>query len=171
MSGHVQRAKGDPEAQRKSSLSDCTWLQNENGSFNLEALNFLMHFREPGSSLYCLHILIFFLFLIFLLLFFLSFSHSFIFSCHTFGHKTSTSEFWFFYLLPFEPFFLNCSPLNSKNCIVPTSSPMLRRCSSSSKEVINKVGTGNSFPWRDTWILQCWHRLVIFLELMIHSQR
>jgi hypothetical protein len=51
MSGHVQMAKGDPEAQRKSSLSNCTWLENENGSFNLEALNFLMHFRELGSSL------------------------------------------------------------------------------------------------------------------------
>jgi hypothetical protein len=44
MSGHVQMAKSDPEAQRKSPLSDCTWLENEYGSFNLEALNFLMHF-------------------------------------------------------------------------------------------------------------------------------
>jgi hypothetical protein len=26
--GHVQMAKGDPEAQTKSSLSDCTWLEN-----------------------------------------------------------------------------------------------------------------------------------------------
>jgi hypothetical protein len=42
--GHVQMAKSDPEAQRKSSLSDCTWLENEYGSFNLEALKFLMHF-------------------------------------------------------------------------------------------------------------------------------
>jgi hypothetical protein len=25
--GHVQMAKSDPEAQRKSSLSDCTWLE------------------------------------------------------------------------------------------------------------------------------------------------
>jgi hypothetical protein len=50
--GHVQMAKSDPEAQRKSSLSDCTWLENEYGSFNFEALEFLMHFREPGSSLY-----------------------------------------------------------------------------------------------------------------------
>jgi hypothetical protein len=50
--GHVQMVKSDPEAQRKSSLSDCTWLENEYGSFNLEALKFLMHFREPGSSLY-----------------------------------------------------------------------------------------------------------------------
>jgi hypothetical protein len=45
-------AKSDPEARRKSSLSDCTWLENEFGSFNLEALKFLMHFRELGSSLY-----------------------------------------------------------------------------------------------------------------------
>jgi hypothetical protein len=35
--GHVQMAKSDPEAQRKSSLSYCTWLENEYGSFNLEA--------------------------------------------------------------------------------------------------------------------------------------
>jgi hypothetical protein len=26
-------AKSDPEAQRKSSLSDCTWLEDEYGSF------------------------------------------------------------------------------------------------------------------------------------------
>jgi hypothetical protein len=25
--GHVRMAKSDPEAQRKSSLSDCTWLE------------------------------------------------------------------------------------------------------------------------------------------------
>jgi hypothetical protein len=25
--GHVQMAKSDPQAQRKSSLSDCTWLE------------------------------------------------------------------------------------------------------------------------------------------------
>jgi hypothetical protein len=47
--GHVQMAKSDPEAQRKSLLSDCTWLENEFGSFNLEALKFIMHFRELGS--------------------------------------------------------------------------------------------------------------------------
>jgi hypothetical protein len=98
MSGHVQRAKGDHEAQRKSSLSDCTWLENENGSFNLEALNFLMHFRGPGSSLYAYSYFFFFsyfsfflsfiLFLIFLLL---SFPHHFF--CHTFSNETFTSEF------------------------------------------------------------------------------
>jgi hypothetical protein len=162
MSGHVQMAKGDPEAQRKSSLSYCTWLENENGSFNLETLNFLMHFREPGSSLYAYSYFFFFSyfsFFLFLIIFF----------CHTFGNETFTSEFWFFLFAPLWTFFY-CSPLNSKNYIVPTSSPMLRRCSSSSKEVINKVGTGNIFPWRDTWILQCWHRLAIFLELMIHFQ-
>jgi hypothetical protein len=49
--GHVQMAKSDPEAQRKFSLSDCTWLESEYGSFNLEALKFLMDFREPRSSL------------------------------------------------------------------------------------------------------------------------
>jgi cellulose synthase/poly-beta-1,6-N-acetylglucosamine synthase-like glycosyltransferase len=75
MSGHVQMAKSDPEAQRKSSLSDCTWLENENGFFKLEALNF----REPWSSLYAYSY--FFFLLIFLLLFFLSF---FLFLIHSF---------------------------------------------------------------------------------------
>jgi hypothetical protein len=27
MGGHVQMAKSDPEAQRKPSLLDCTWLE------------------------------------------------------------------------------------------------------------------------------------------------
>jgi hypothetical protein len=27
LGGNVQMAKSDPEAQRKSSLSDCTWLE------------------------------------------------------------------------------------------------------------------------------------------------
>jgi hypothetical protein len=31
--GHVEMAKSDPNAQRKSSLSDCTWLENEYGFF------------------------------------------------------------------------------------------------------------------------------------------
>jgi hypothetical protein len=34
--GHVQMAKSDPEAQRKSSLSDCTWFENEYGSLILK---------------------------------------------------------------------------------------------------------------------------------------
>jgi hypothetical protein len=58
MSGHVQMAKSDPEAQRKSSLSDCTWSENEYGFFNLKTLKFLMHFREPGSSFYFIFIFV-----------------------------------------------------------------------------------------------------------------
>jgi hypothetical protein len=81
--GHVQMAKSDPEAQNKSSLSDCTWLENEFGSFNRESLKFLMHFREPGSSLYFIfisYILIFFLFFFLIhIFFFISFSHFFFF--------------------------------------------------------------------------------------------
>jgi hypothetical protein len=34
--GHVQMAKSDPEAQRKSSLSDCTWLERGVWILNLE---------------------------------------------------------------------------------------------------------------------------------------
>jgi hypothetical protein len=106
MSGHVQRAKSDPEAQRKSSLSDCTWLENENGSFNLEALNFLMHFRKPGSSLYAYS---YFFFLLFFLSFFHSFSHSFIFSFSYFLLYIRSRDFHlgvliFFNLHPFEFF-------------------------------------------------------------------
>jgi hypothetical protein len=82
----VQMAKSDPEAQRKSSLSDCTWLENEYVSFNLETLKFLMHFREPGSS----HTHNFFLFLIHIF---------FLFSLYSFFLFLSFS---FFYFLPFE---------------------------------------------------------------------
>jgi hypothetical protein len=84
----VQMAKSDSEAQRKSSLSDCTWLENEFRSFNLEALKFLMHFREPGAHFILTHTHIFFIFLIyifflflythFFFLFFLSLSHIFL---------------------------------------------------------------------------------------------
>jgi hypothetical protein len=92
--GHVQMAKNNPEAQRKSLLSDCTWLANEHGSFNLETLKFLMHFIEPGSSLYFIftHTHIFFFFSLFLILIF-SFFFSFI--SLFLSHK-------FFYLLTFE---------------------------------------------------------------------
>jgi hypothetical protein len=65
-------AKSDPDAQRRSSLSDCTWL--EKMSLDPELLRFLMHFREPGSSLYFIFInsyLFSFLIHIFLYLFFL----------------------------------------------------------------------------------------------------
>jgi hypothetical protein len=111
--GHVQMAKNDPEAQRKSSLSDCRWW-----SFNLEALKFLMHFREPGSSLYFISTqLIVFLFSLFLILifFFLSFFFSSFFLSHIF--------FIF-------------SPLNSKIALYLPPPPCLDVCSFSGKEVI-----------------------------------
>jgi hypothetical protein len=109
MSGHVHRAKGDPEAQRKSSLSDCTWLENEHGSFNLEALNFLMHFREPGSSLYAYSYFFFFSYFSFFLSFFLSFFFSFIhffLVIHSVTRLSHQSFFDFFILLPFKFFYL-----------------------------------------------------------------
>jgi hypothetical protein len=78
----VQVAKSDPEAQRKSSLSDCIWLENEYGFFNLEALEFLMHFREPGSSLYFYTYSYIFsfshIYIYFFSFFFLSLSHFFL---------------------------------------------------------------------------------------------
>jgi hypothetical protein len=85
---HVQMAKRDPEAQRKSSLSDCTWLENEFGSFNFESLKFLMHFREPRSLLYFIfisYILIFFFSSLFLILNF--FVLSLFFSFFLFLHQ------------------------------------------------------------------------------------
>jgi hypothetical protein len=89
--GHVQMAKSDLEAQRKSSLSDCTWLDNEYGSFNLEALKFLMHFREPGSSLY-------------FYFYFYTYSYFFLFLTYIFL-SFFLSFFWHFFI---------CSPLNFK---------------------------------------------------------
>jgi cellulose synthase/poly-beta-1,6-N-acetylglucosamine synthase-like glycosyltransferase len=98
MGGLVQMAKSDPEAQRKSSLSDCTWLENVYGSFNLEALKFLMHFREPGSSLY-------FYFYTYSYFFFSFFHIHIFFLLYFIFHSFSFSFFLshqFFYLLPFE---------------------------------------------------------------------
>jgi hypothetical protein len=115
----VQMAKIDPEAQRKSSLSDCVWLENEYGSFNLEALKFLMHLREPGEFTYFIfthtHIFFFFSYILFFF-FFLSFSFS------------------FFLFLSHRNFFL--LPLNSKIALYLPPHPCLDVCSSSSKEVI-----------------------------------
>jgi hypothetical protein len=85
--------------------------KNEFGSFNLETLKFLMHFREPGSSLY-------FIFIhthIFLFSFFLSLYSLF-----------SFSFFLFFYLLP----------LNSKIALYLPTPPCLDVYSSPGKEVI-----------------------------------
>jgi hypothetical protein len=113
-------AKSDPEAQRKSSLSDCTWLESEYGSFNLEALKFLMHFRESGNSLYFLflHILIFFSFLFFLI------------------HILFLFYFFFILSLSHQNLFFICSPLNSKIALYLPPPRCLDVCSSSSKEVI-----------------------------------
>jgi hypothetical protein len=86
--------------------------KNEFGSFNLETLKFLMHFRESGSSLY------------------------FIYTIHT-----HTSIFFFFFILIFY-----LLPLNS-NCIVPTSSPMIRSLLVlGQRGDRDKVGTRNIFP-------------------------
>jgi hypothetical protein len=116
----VQMAKSDPEAQRKSSLSDCTWLENEFGSFNLETLKFLMHFREQGSSLYFIfihtHIFFFFSFIYFSFL-------SFYFLIH-------------FLLILFFSIFYNLLPLNSKIALYLPPPPWLDVFSSSGKEVI-----------------------------------
>jgi hypothetical protein len=80
--GHVQMAKSDPEAQRKSSLSDFTWLDNEYGFVNLETLKFLMHFREPGSLFY------------FILFLYHTYSYIFFFFSPFFSH-THISFFYF----------------------------------------------------------------------------
>jgi hypothetical protein len=119
-------AKSDSEAQRKSSLSDCTWLENEFRSFNLESLKFLMHFREPGSSFYSYSYSHFFLFLIYIFSFSLYSFFSF------FSFFLYLIFFFFFFLIKF--FYL--LPLNSKIILYVPSPPCLDVCSSSSKEVI-----------------------------------
>jgi hypothetical protein len=112
--GHVQMAKSDPEAQRKSSLSYCTWLENEYGSFNLEALKLLMHFREPGSSLY----------------FIFTHTHIFFFFLSNFFFPS------FFSFFSFSSKFFICSPLNSKIALYLPPPPCLDVCLSSGIEVI-----------------------------------
>jgi hypothetical protein len=79
---HVQMAKSDPEAQRKSSYRNAHGWKNEYGCFNLETLKFLMPFREPGSSLYFYsysHIFFLFLIHIYIYIFFFFLSHFFLF--------------------------------------------------------------------------------------------
>jgi hypothetical protein len=114
--GHVQMAKSDPEAQMKSSLSDCTWLENEYRSFNLEALKFLMHFRDRG--VHFTYIFSFFLFLSFIL----SFSY-----CLSLSHFVLSHQFFFFFYF---------SPLNSKIALYLPPPPCLDVCSSRGEEVI-----------------------------------
>jgi hypothetical protein len=61
--------------------------------------------------------------------------------------------------------------LNSKIALYLPPPPCLDVCSSSGKEVIEiRKVPEILFLWRDTWNLQCCHHLVIFLELMIHTQ-
>jgi hypothetical protein len=146
--------KSDPEAQRKSSLSDCTWLENEFGPFNLESLKFLMHFREQRSSL----ILTFFSFLFLIHIYF--FLYFFFFLSFSFS---------FFLFLSHQKLFI-CSSLNSKIALCLPPLPCLDVCASFGKEVIEIRWVPKIFfLWRDTWNLQYWHHLAIFLELMIHS--
>jgi hypothetical protein len=114
----VQMTKSDPEPQSKSSLSDCTWLENEYGSFNLETMKFLMHFREQGSSLY----------------FIFTHTHFFLFSfSHIYIYIYSVFLFIFLFLIFY---FFICSPLNSKIALYLSPRPCLDVCSSSGKEVI-----------------------------------
>jgi hypothetical protein len=106
---HVQMANSGSEAQRKSSLSDCTWLENEYGSFNLEALKFLMHIREPGSSLYFIfthtHIFFFFSYIYLYIFFFFIYFSLFSFSLFFFLMNFLFAPLWTLklhctYLLP-----------------------------------------------------------------------
>jgi hypothetical protein len=113
---HVQMAKSDPEAQRKSSLSDCTWLENEYGTFNFETLKFLMHLRESVHFIFThIHIFLFFFSYIYFFLYFFPFFLFLIFS--------SFSFLSIFYLLT----------LNSKIALYQPPPPCLVVCSSSGK--------------------------------------
>jgi hypothetical protein len=118
----ITRHKGNP----------CYWIaqgwKNEFGSFNLETLKFLMHFRESGSSL--------------LFYFYHTYSYIFFFS-HTY-------IFFFFFILIFYSFFLSLlflfAHLELKlHCTYP--SPMLRRLLVlGQRGDRDKVGTRNIFP-------------------------
>jgi hypothetical protein len=95
----------------------------------LKLLRFLMHFRKPGSSLYFIFVNshIFFSVLI----------HIFFFNLFFFSLYSFFSFFHHFFI---------CSPW-TLNCIVPTSSPMLRRLIVlGQRGDIDKVGTRNIFP-------------------------
>jgi hypothetical protein len=120
----VQMAKSDPEAQRKSSLSDCTWLENEYGTFNLKILKFLMHFREPGSS-FCFYFIVTHTYIFF------SFSHTYIFFALFLFLSFSFSSFFLC-----QQKFLFSPLLNSKIALYLHPPPCLDVCSSSGKEVI-----------------------------------
>jgi hypothetical protein len=80
----IPRHKGSPRYRIAHGWKD------EFGSFNLEALKFLMHFREPGSSLY-------FTFISYILIYFFlffSFSHIFVLSLF-FSFFSLSSNFFY----------------------------------------------------------------------------
>jgi hypothetical protein len=101
----IPRRKGSPRYRIAHGWKD------EFGSFNLEALKFLMHFREPGSSLY-------FISISYILIYFF-FSHVFLYTLTFFFFLSFFLSFFYFFLV------LICSPW-TLSCIVPTSSPLLR---------------------------------------------
>jgi hypothetical protein len=111
--GHVQMAKGDPEAQRKSCLSDCTWLKRWVWILTFETF-------EIPNALYRTGEFTLFYFITYILIFF--FSHIYIFFLYT----LFSFSLYSFFSFSFPFYFLICSPW-TLNCIVPTSSPMLRR--------------------------------------------
>jgi hypothetical protein len=118
-------AKSDPEAQGSRYRIAHGW-KNEIGSFNLETLKFLMEFREPRSSLYFIY----------------THTHIFFFSYTYIFFLFSLYSFSFFL---YFSFFI-CSPY-TLNCIVLTSSPMLRRfLILGQRSDRDKVGTRNIFP-------------------------
>jgi hypothetical protein len=84
--------------------------KTEYGSFNLEALKFLMHFREPGSSLY---------------FYFCTYSYFFFFSYFSFFLSFSYYYFFFSFLFLSHMFFY-LLPLNSKIASYLPPPPMLR---------------------------------------------
>jgi hypothetical protein len=108
--------------------------KNEFGSFNLESLKFLMHFRELGSSLYFIFISYILIYIFSFLIFFFLYTHFFLFL-----------SFFFFFFFSFS--FSILPPFELYNYIVPTSSPMLRRLLVlEQRGDRDKVGTENSFP-------------------------
>jgi hypothetical protein len=119
----IPRYKGSPRYRIAHGWKD------EFGSFNLETLKFLMHFREPGSSLcfiFISYILIFFSFLIFLSLYSLSFC-------------------LFLFLSFFFSFFV-CSPWTLKlhfTYLLPHAYTLLILWQRDDRD---KVGTRNTFP-------------------------
>jgi hypothetical protein len=96
----LPRHKGSPRYRIAHGWKD------EFGSFKLEALKFLMHFREPGSSLYFIihtHICIFFLYthlFFFFFFLFLIFLFAFFYFFLSFFLLFSFFYFYFFICSP-----------------------------------------------------------------------